>query len=458
LCPGERRAIQLGVFGSTKVTWLRYLGLAAMGLGLALLARSANAAGASSGENLVQLPYTLYKLDNGMSVILHQDSSQPLVVVNINVQVGSRNETRGRTGFAHLFEHLMFMGTKRVPIKKFDSWMEREGGWNNAWTSNDRTDYYDVAPSHALPLLLWMEADRMTVLGTQIDLAKLDTQREVVRNERRQQIENQPYAKARLRLPELLYPQGHPYHHPVIGSHEDIESATVNDVRAFFSQHYVPANMSLVVAGDFAIEPTKARIDKLFGSAKAAPAPSHAQTVTAAALTGVVRDTIEDNVTLTKVIMAWLSPKHFAPGDAELDLLATVASQGKTSRLYKSLVYDKKLAQSVVAYQASQSLRSYFTVEVIARPGVSPRQIEAAVDEQLQRLRDEAVGQEELARAKTSYEMQFISQNRWSNARACSTPTSPTMVTRVGRRVTCSATKTPRRTVCSATPSRCSIP
>ncbi len=375
-----------------------------------LSALPATAQSPSSEKNLVQLPYTLHTLTNGMNVIFHQDRSQPLVVVNINMQVGSRDEVQGRTGFAHLFEHLMFMGTSRVPMTKFDQWMEREGGWNNAWTSNDRTDYYDVAPSHALPLLLWMEADRMTTLGAQLDLPKLNTQREVVRNERRQQVENQPYAKARLRLPELLYPKGHPYHHPVIGSHEDLEAATVGDVRAFFEQHYIPTNASLVVAGDFDLEATKDRIEKFFGSWKA-PSPTARKTpAQPAKLTSVVRDTLEDNVTLPKVIMAWLSPKHFAPGDAELDLLAAIASSGKTSRLYKSLVYDKKLAQSVVAYQGSQSLRSYFTVQVVARPGIELSQIEAAVDEELARLRDEPADQDELARARTTYEMGFVSQ------------------------------------------------
>src|SRR5262245_57148465 len=156
---------------------------------------------ASRAAPMVNIPYTLYKLDNGLTVILHEDHTQPLVVVNLNVNVGSRDEVEKRTGFAHLFEHLMFMGTKRVPEKKFDEWMEREGGWNNAWTSEDRTDYFDVGPSHALPLLLWLEADRFAVLGDQIDQEKLDTQRGVVRNERRQQVENQPYEILRLRLP-----------------------------------------------------------------------------------------------------------------------------------------------------------------------------------------------------------------------------------------------------------------
>ena len=165
-----------------------------------------------------------------MTVILHENHDVPIVVVNVSFGVGSRFEAPGRTGFAHLFEHLMFMGTRRVPPKAFDAWMERAGGWNNAWTSKDRTEYYDVGPPSSLDLLLWMEADRLRDLGPLMTLEKLDAQREVVRNERRQTSENTPYGKVELRLPELLYPESHPYHHPVIGSHADLEAATVDDV------------------------------------------------------------------------------------------------------------------------------------------------------------------------------------------------------------------------------------
>ncbi|NOU26692.1 MAG: insulinase family protein, partial [Polyangiaceae bacterium] len=195
----------------------------------------------------VALPHTVEKLPNGMTVIYHPDHTVPTVVVNVSYSVGSRNEVAGRTGFAHLFEHLMFMGTKRAPTKMFDAWMEAAGGWNNAWTSEDRTDYFDVGPPSALPLLLWLEADRMRDIGPLMTQEKLDAQRDVVKNERRQSYENRPYGKADLRLSELLYPPGHPYHHPVIGSHDDLTAAQVEDVKAFFAQWYDPANASLVV-------------------------------------------------------------------------------------------------------------------------------------------------------------------------------------------------------------------
>ena len=356
----------------------------------------------------MKIPHQVRKLDNGLTVIFHEDHRQPLVVVNLNVNVGSRDEPAKRTGFAHLFEHLMFMGTQKVPEKMFDAWMEAEGGWNNAWTSNDRTDYYDVAPSHALPLLLWMEADRFGTLGSQIDQAKLDTQRGVVRNERRQQVENTPYGKAELELPGLLFPVGHPYHHPVIGSHEDLEAASVNDVREFFADNYVAPNLSLVVAGDFDADATMALVEKHFGTLPKKDRAERPTPAPVAELTGVVRKEMQDRVTLPKLVMAWLSPALYAPGDAELDLLSEIMTEGKASRLYKALVYDQKIAQNVAAYQGSMALRSHFNVEIVARPGATLEQLERAVDAELDRLRAEPVTAAELSRAKNQYEASFV--------------------------------------------------
>ncbi|MEQ9324043.1 MAG: pitrilysin family protein [Polyangiaceae bacterium] len=366
----------------------------------------------------MKIPHQVRKLDNGLTVIFHEDHRQPLVVVNLNVNVGSRDEPAKRTGFAHLFEHLMFMGTQKVPEKMFDAWMEAEGGWNNAWTSNDRTDYYDVAPSHALPLLLWMEADRFGTLGSQIDQAKLDTQRGVVRNERRQQVENTPYGKAELELPGLLFPVGHPYHHPVIGSHEDLEAASVNDVREFFADNYVAPNLSLVVAGDFDADATMALVEKHFGTLPKKDRAERPTPAPVAELTGVVRKEMQDRVTLPKLVMAWLSPALYAPGDAELDLLSEIMTEGKASRLYKALVYDQKIAQNVAAYQGSMALRSHFNVEIVARPGVTLEQLERAVDAELDRLRAEPVTAAELSRAKNQYEASFVRRMQALSTRA----------------------------------------
>jgi predicted Zn-dependent peptidase len=382
---------------------------------------AASAAHAADAADLA-IPFAKSTLPNGMVVILSEDHAVPQVAVNVSYGVGSRMEAAGRTGFAHLFEHLMFMGTRRAPTKAFDAWMEQAGGSNNAWTAEDRTDYFDIAPSTALPLLLWLEADRMRDLGPLIDKDKLDLQRDVVRNERRQSIENRPYGVEELELPKLLWPEGHPYHHPVIGSHEDLEAASVEDVKRFFATWYDPANASLVVAGDFDPAETTKAIDRWFGAipSRGKPAdpgaPGYSDQKTT--LTGVVRQTVSDNVELTKIILAWQSPKHFGPGDAELDLVASVLSSGKASRLYKALVYDQKIAQDVTAAQESRVLASDFVVEATVRPGVDPARVEKALFEELAKVRDREVGTEELERAKNQYEMEFVDRLQGVPARA----------------------------------------
>ena len=307
---------------------MRRTALAAAALSALALAHTSPAR--ADGPKL-DVPNSKFTLDNGMVVILAEDHALPMVVTNLMVKVGSRFEEKGRTGFAHLFEHLMFMGTNLVPTKMFDGWMEKEGGWNNANTGEDRTDYYDVGPSRILPLLLWLEADRLSALGKEMNLDKLNAQRDVVRNERRQTSENTPYGKVELRLPELLFPDGHPYHHPVIGSHEDLQAAEVKDVQSFFARWYVPNNVTLCVAGDFDPADVKARVTSLFGTLprgeiQAAPAAPPAK------LASIVRETLPDNVQLPKTIMAWQSPAHYAPGDAEMDLVSVVLEHGKASR------------------------------------------------------------------------------------------------------------------------------
>jgi predicted Zn-dependent peptidase len=369
------------------------------------------AAPRSSAAQEVKIAFTKTTLPNGLTVVLSEDHAVPQVVVNTTYVVGSRMERLGRTGFAHLFEHLMFMGTTRAPRGAFDGWMEGAGGRNNAWTAEDRTDYFDISPPTALPLLLWLEADRMRDLGPLIDQQKLDLQREVVLNERRQSIENRPYGVEELALPELLWPEGHPYHHPVIGSPADLKAATVADVKDFFATYYDPANASLVVAGDFDAAKAKGLIEQYFaaipsrGKPADTPPPADAPITT---LTTVKRATVPDNVELAKVILAWQSPRHFGPGDAEMDLLASILSSGKASRLYKSLVYEQKIAQSVEAAQESRGLSSQFVVEAIARPGVDPAKIEKALLEQVAKLTAAAVSKEELDRARNEYEMAFV--------------------------------------------------
>lgn len=378
----------------------------ALAFSLALFA--ARAAGAQE----LTIPFTKTTLPNGLVVILSDAHAVPQVAVNVTYDVGSRMERPGRTGFAHLFEHLMFMGTRRAPAKAFDGWMEAAGGRNNAWTADDRTDYFDIAPPTALPLLLWLEADRMRDLGPLIDQSKLNLQRDVVRNERRQSIENRPYGVEELELPELLWPEGHPYHHPVIGSHGDLEAADVADVKDFFATWYDPANASLVVAGDFDPQKVRADIDRWFASVPTrgkphdpgAPGFTDGKTT----LTTVVRKTVPDNVELSKITIAWQSPRHFAPGDAELDLLASILSHGKESRLYKSLVYEQKIAQQVGASQESRVLASDFAVEALVRPGVDPARVEKALFDQIAKACSQEVSEAELNRARNDYEMEFV--------------------------------------------------
>ncbi len=365
-------------------------------------------AAAKDASATLAIPFEKHTLKNGMVVILSEDHTVPRVAVNVMVKVGSRFERDRRTGFAHLFEHLMFMGTDRVPTGSFDKLMEGEGGWNNAETSEDRTDYYDVGPSHALPLLLWLEADRLSALGETMTKDKLDAQRKVVRNERRQTSENKPYGKVELRLPELLFPTTHPYHHPVIGSHEDLEAAEVDDVKSFFATYYAPNNLSLVVAGDFDAKAILPDIERLFGGLKSHEIPP-APAATPVKLTSVVRETlVEDNIQLPKIVMAFHSPARFAPGDAELDVLANVLDRGKTSRLYKALVFDKELAQSVNATQTQQDLSSVFTIEAIARPGVKLDDLEKEIDRVLSELLDKGATDAEVQRAKNDYATSFV--------------------------------------------------
>ncbi len=396
------------------------MGLVAASALVAADAAAAPPAAATSAR--LAVPHTKYELPNGLTVVLHQDRSQPTVVVDILVKVGSRHEEVKRTGFAHLFEHLMFMGTDRAPTGQFDQLMEAEGGSNNAWTSNDRTNYYEVAPSNVLPLLLWLEADRLSALGQTMTLEKLEAQRKVVRNERRQTSENEPYGKVELRLPELLYPRGHPYFHPVIGSHEDLESATVDDVRSFFSQWYVPKNLTLVIAGDFDPAEAKRLVEKYFAPLSAREPPAR-PLPTRPVLAAEVRETIEDDVELGKVIIAWHSPAVFEPGDADLDLAAAALERGKASRLYKAMVYDKPMAQGVSAYQSSQDLSSYFAVEALARPGIALADLEKAMLTEVDRLVKDGITQAELDRARNQYETGFVARLQSLQSRATSLAT-----------------------------------
>ncbi len=368
----------------------------------------------------VDIPFHHFELENGLVVLLHEDHTLPQVTVNITYRVGSKDEVKGRTGFAHLFEHLMFMGTERAPRGAFDQYMEAEGAWNNAWTSEDRTDYYELGPSHTLPLFLWLEADRMQSLGRLIDQAKLDLQRDVVRNERRQTSENTPYGIVELKLPETLYPEGHPYHHPVIGSHEDLQAASVADVRAFFDKYYVPNNASLVIAGDFDSQAAEKLVRSYFGGIPRAADPHAADAPPPALSVAATRDTITltDRVDQPRIHFVWQSPAHFGKEDAELDLLGAILSNGKASRLHATLVYEKQLAQDVSAMQYSGVLGSRFVVYATAREGITAEVLQRGLEDTLAAVLKDGVTTDEVERARNAVQMNFVSGLQSVMARA----------------------------------------
>jgi zinc protease len=352
------------------------------------------------------VPYTQFKLPNGLNVILHRDTSVPVVSVNIWYHVGSANERPGRTGFAHLFEHVMFEGSMHVPEGAFDTWLEAAGGNNNGSTSTDRTNYYEDLPSNALELALFLESDRMGFLLDDKAPDKINGQRDVVKNEKRQNVDNQPYGQAFIELPAMLYPAGHPYSWSTIGSMEDLSAASFEDVASFFRTYYVPGNASLVIAGDIDIEPTRKLVEKWFSDVPAGK-PVPPLTAPTVALDGVKRKTITDRVQLPRLYLAWHTPAHLKPGDADLDILSNLLSGGKNSRLYKRLVYEMQIAQDVNAVQQSQALGSNFLIIATARPGQSLDRIRAVIDEELDKLRAAPPEPREMQRALNQIEANF---------------------------------------------------
>jgi len=347
-----------------------------------------------------------FTLPNGMTVVLYEDRTLPKVAVNIWFHVGSKDERPGRTGFAHLFEHLMFMGTERVPDLQYDLILEGGGAWSNASTSSDRTNYFCVGPSAMLPTMLWMEADRLDGLADAMTQEKLDSQRDVVRNERREH-ENSPYGRSELLVGEVMYPTGHPYHHPIIGSHEDLEAATVEDVREFFRTYYVPSNATVVVAGDFDREEVRPLVERTLGALPATSAPEH-KTAPMPEMTGEVRRVETDNVEFPRLTLTWHSPPYCREGDGEMDLTASILASGPASRLEKRLVLDDRSAVSVSAYQASAELSSLFMIEATAGEDGDLTEIKRAILEELDRFVTEGPTAEEVARAKAQTEASFL--------------------------------------------------
>ncbi len=331
----------------------------------------------------IELPFTKRTLANGLDVIVHEDHHVPIVAVNIWYHVGSKNERPGRTGFAHLFEHLMFEGSEHHNHGYFPP-LQQAGALLNGSTNTDRTNYWEVVPTSAIDLALFMESDRMGYLLPALTAERFENQRDVVLNERRQNYENRPYGLAMMAISSVLYPPEHPYSWMTIGAADDIRAMQLEDVQSFFRTYYHPANASLVLAGDIETERAFALAEHYFGELEAGVRPEPVQA--AATVTREHRLLLEDRVELPRVYMAWHSPAMFAADDAEMDLLADLLANGKTSRLYRTLVYEKRMALDVSGFQNSRELGGFLMVVATAAPGHSLMDIAAIIDAELQHV------------------------------------------------------------------------
>ncbi|MEZ4417526.1 MAG: pitrilysin family protein [Gemmatimonadota bacterium] len=355
---------------------------------------------------LPEIPYTKFVLDNGLTVIVHEDHKAPIIAVNVWYHVGSKNEKPGRTGFAHLFEHLMFNGSENYDHDYFQV-LEPLGATElNGTTNNDRTNYFQNVPTSALDVALWMESDRMGHLVGAITQEKLDEQRGVVQNEKRQG-ENNPYGQVFNTLYANTYPEGHPYSWPVIGSMEDLEAASLDDVKQWFQTYYGAANAVLVLAGDIDVATAREKAQAYFGDIPPGP-PIAKHDVWVARGTGTHRMTMQDRVPQARIYKVWNVPEWGSEATVELALAARVLSSGKTSRLYKRLVYDDQIATDVSAFVFEREIGSWFILQASARPGVELATVEAALDEELQRFLAEGPGADELAREQTEARAGFI--------------------------------------------------
>jgi zinc protease len=380
--------------------------LAALVVLIALCTTSILGQKAGSAEKLPAIKFTEFTLPNGLRVILHEDHSTPIVSVNIWYHVGSKNEVVGRTGFAHLFEHMMFQGSGHYDNDYFTP-LQEAGGTLNGSTNTDRTNYWEVVPSNYLELALWLESDRMGYLPDAMTMEKLNNQRDVVKNEKRQNYDNQPYGLAGAKIAELIYPKDHPYNWLTIGSLDDLTAASMDDVKDFFRRFYTPNNASLVVAGDFDPKQAKAMVEKYFGPLKRGP-EKKAVTNPQPQLTKEIRDGMEDNVQLPRLYLIWNSMAQYTADEAALDTASSILSAGKTSRLYQALVYDKQIAQNVFASNQTREIAGQFQIVATPRPGHTVEELEKAIDAEVARLKAEGPTADEMARALNGREAQTI--------------------------------------------------
>jgi zinc protease len=356
------------------------------------------------------IAFEKYRLGNGLTVLLHPDRRVPIVHVEVWYKVGSKDEAPGKTGFAHLFEHMMFQGSKHIPEDAYFKYLGQAGASaRNGSTSMDRTNYFETLPASQLELGLWLESSRMGFLLDRPSFREtFANQRDVVKNERRQRVENVPLgAVARLEL-EALFAPGHPYRHEVIGSMEDLERASESDLKDFFNRYYAPNNAVLLIAGDFDTAITRGLIDKYFGPITPGPAIEPLTVPVAAAPFTERRLALEAKINLPRGRMVWATVPVFAPGDAELDLVANILGEGKASRLHQRLVYQLKLAQSVTVHHGSRALGGSFEIAYTAMPGHTLAEIEKVIDEELAKLRTSPPAAEELERARNQIKTDLV--------------------------------------------------
>jgi zinc protease len=358
-------------------------------------------------NELLNIEYKKFKLKNGLEVILYRDNSLPLVTVNIWYKVGSANECQGKTGFAHLFEHMMFQGSENVPKEKHFKYIQEAGGSLNGSTSFDRTNYYETVPSDSLELALWLESDRMGFLLPAMTQEKLENQIGVVSNERRERYENQPYGLAWELIFSNLYPQNHPYSWPTIGWMEDIQSFKLNDIKNFFKTYYAPNNASLVIAGDIEVDSTIQLVEKYFDELKSS---TNVKSV-------IIPDdrlsekkliVYKDSVPLPRIYLAWNSDYLYGKDDATLDILSEVLSGSKNSRLYKKLVFEKQIVQDISTFQYSAKYEGTFIIIATAKPEIELDLIKSEIFKELETLKNEGINNKELSRSKNSIKSSYI--------------------------------------------------
>ena len=363
--------------------------------------------GQKPASSSIKLPFETFTLPNGLTVIMSVDKATPTVTVDVWYHVGSKNESTGRTGFAHLFEHVMFTGSGHVPYGLHDKLTEGVGGNNNGSTTNDRTNYYENIPSNYLESALWMEADRMGFLLDTLDITKLNAQRDIVKNERRQRVDNQPYGRVGEIFATAMYPKGHPYSWPVIGSMADLSAASEEDVKAFFRIYYAPNNTTIAIVGDFDPVQVKAWVKKYFGDLPQGT-PVQRPSVALAKLDASKRLVYEDSVQVPRLYIQWPSVGVKNEDDVALSVMSSILSGSRTARLTKALVYDSQFASQAFAFQSGNEDVGEFQVIAVPRPGHTLTEIENAVDQVMAKFINEGPTAEELQRAKAGLELGFL--------------------------------------------------